>query len=165
MVATDPRSAAALTGIDEPIMKPLTTFWHTAAEAPSQRPFLHLDGDRRGPVINTVVLTAAAPTYAPAGRPLIATTTLGADGSAAAEQAARTQAGVIYGVDPRNWELVTTHVITDALPAQPPPLQLRRPARLPSGVFLAGDHRETASIQGALVSGRRAAAAVLASFA
>ena len=142
MVATDPRSAAALTGIDEPIMKPLTTFWHTAAEAPSQRPFLHLDGDRRGPVINTVVLTAAAPTYAPAGRPLIATTTLGADGTAEAEQAARTQAGVIYGVDPRNWELVTTHVITDALPAQPPPLQLRRPARLPSGVFLAGDHRE-----------------------
>ena len=165
VVATDPRSAAALTGIDEPIMKPLTTFWHTAAEAPSQRPFLHLDGDRRGPVINTVVLTAAAPTYAPAGRPLIATTTLGADGTAEAEHAARTQAGLIYGVDPRNWELVTTHVITDALPAQPPPLQLRRPARLPSGVFLAGDHRDTGSIQGALVSGRRAAAAVLASFA
>ena len=165
VVATDPRSAAVLTGIDEPIMKPLTTFWHTAAEEPSRRPFLHLDGDRRGPVVNTVVMTAAAPTYAPAGRPLIATTVLGAEGSAEMELVVRTHAGLIYGVDPQNWELVTTHVIADALPAQPPPLQLRRPARLPSGIFVAGDHRDTASIQGALVSGRRAAAAVLASFA
>ena len=90
VVATDPRSAAVLTGIDEPIMKPLTTFWHTAAEAPSRRPFLHLDGDRRGPVVNTVVMTAAAPTYAPAGRPLIATTVLGADGSAEMELVVRT---------------------------------------------------------------------------
>ena len=38
VVATDPRSAAELTGIDKPTMKPLTTFWHTAAEAPSRRP-------------------------------------------------------------------------------------------------------------------------------
>jgi hypothetical protein len=60
---------------------------------------------------------------------------------------------------------VTTHAIEAALPAQPPPLRLRRPARLPGGVFLAGDHHETASIQGALVSGRRAAAAVLAAVA
>jgi predicted NAD/FAD-dependent oxidoreductase len=34
--------------------------------------------------------------------------------------------------------------------------------RLASGLFVCGDHRDTASIQGALVSGRRAAEAVLA---
>ncbi len=165
VVATDPTTAAGLTGIDPPPMKSLTTFWHTADEPPSRRPFLHLDGDRRGPVINTVVLTAAAPTYAPAGRPLIATTILGADASTEMEQRVRTQAGLIYGVDAGSWELVITHAIEAALPAQPPPLRLRRPPRLPDGVILAGDHRETASIQGALVSGRRAAAAVLAAVA
>jgi hypothetical protein len=31
----------------------------------------------------------------------------------------------------------------------------------PSGVWVCGDHRDTASIQGALVSGRRTAAAIL----
>jgi glycine/D-amino acid oxidase-like deaminating enzyme len=35
-----------------------------------------------------------------------------------------------------------------------------RVARLRDGLFVCGDHRDTASIQGAMVSGRRAAAAV-----
>src|ERR671910_111834 len=120
------------------------------------------DADRRGPVINTAVLTAVAPTYAPAGRPLIATTVLGADGSGEAELAARRHAALIYGSDPGSWEPITSHVIAAALPAQPPPLQIRRPVALANGLFVAGDHRDTASIQGALVSGRRAASAVLA---
>ncbi|HWI00392.1 MAG TPA: NAD(P)/FAD-dependent oxidoreductase [Propionibacteriaceae bacterium] len=161
VVATDPYPAADLCGLSRPAMKALTTFWHTAAEPPSQQRLLHLDADRRGPVINTAVLTAVAPTYAPAGRSLIATTVLGADGSGDVELAARRQAAAIYGSDPESWELVTSHVISAALPAQPPPLQVRRPVALDNGLFVAGDHRDTAAIQGALVSGRRAATAVL----
>ena len=143
-------------------MKPLTTFWHTCAEPPTWQRLLHIDADQRGPVVNTAVMTAVAPTYAPAGRCLTATTTLGADGSAQAEEAARRHAGLIYGVDTSGWELVTTHVIKEALPAQAPPLQVRQPVALSERLFVAGDHRDTASIQGALVSGRRAATAVLA---
>ncbi len=161
VVATDPPAAAALTGEPTPPMKALTTFWHTAPEPPTTARLLHLDAEARGPVINTAVMTTAAPTYAPAGRPLIATTVLGADGSSEAERVARTHAGVIYGVDTDSWELVTTHAIAGALPAQPPPLEARRPVRLASGAYVCGDHRDTASIQGALVSGRRAAQAVL----
>ena len=163
VVATDPTSAAALTGHPVTAMKSLTTFWHTCATPPTGARLLHLDAETRGPVINTAVLTNVAPTYAPAGRPLIATTTLGADGSAAAEREARRHAGQLYGVDPTSWELITTHVIAAALPVQPPPLRLRQPVALDQGLYVAGDHRDTASIQGALVSGRRAATAVLAS--
>ena len=36
------------------------------------------------------------------------------------------------------------------------------PARVGDGVYVAGDHRDTASIQGALVSGHRVAGVVLA---
>jgi predicted NAD/FAD-dependent oxidoreductase len=43
-----------------------------------------------------------------------------------------------------------------------PPLDIRKPVDLGDGLFVAGDHRDTASIQGAMVSGRRAADAVLA---
>jgi phytoene dehydrogenase-like protein len=161
VVAADPRTAALLTGEPPPTMKALTTFWHTCAEPPTREPLLHLDAERRGPVINTAVMTAVAPTYAPAGRPLIATTVLGANGSPASEKAARRHAALIYGVDSSDWELVTTHVVSEALPAQPPPLNIRRAVALPNGVFVAGDHRDTASIQGALVSGRRAAAAAI----
>ncbi len=162
VVATDPTTAGSLTRTTAPRMKALTTFWHTSDRAPSDRPLLHLDADHRGPVVNTAVMTAVAPTYAPAGRPLVATTVLGADGSVETERAARAQAGLVYGTSTAGWELVTTHVVAEALPAQPPPLDHRQPATVGDGVLVAGDHRDTASIQGALVSGRRAADAVLA---
>jgi len=42
-----------------------------------------------------------------------------------------------------------------------PPLKPRQPVDLGGGLFVAGDHRDTASIQGAMVSGRRAAQAIL----
>jgi hypothetical protein len=162
VVATDPTTAGVLTGVDAPPMKALTTFWYAADEPPTGRNLLHLDADHRGPLVNTAVMTNAAPTYAPAGRSLVQVTVLGADGSAATERAARTQAGLVYGVGTDTWELVTTHVVAAALPAQPAPLDVRRPVALGDGLFVAGDHRDTASIQGALVSGRRAASAVLA---
>ena len=52
--------------------------------------------------------------------------------------------------------------ILHALPAQPPPLRTVSRARVSPGVYVAGDHRDTASIQGALVSGDRVARTVLA---
>jgi hypothetical protein len=159
-VATDPASAVELTGEFNARVKALATFWHTAPEPPTTTRLLHLDGDGRGPVVNTSVMTNAAPTYGPAGRPLIATTVLEADGSSEMEQRAREHAGLIYGVPTGEWELITTHVVM-ALPDQPPPLQIRRPVRLASGAYVCGDHRDTASIQGAIVSGFRAARAVL----
>jgi phytoene dehydrogenase-like protein len=162
VVAADPATAEGLTGEPTPRMKALTTFWHTAPEPPTTARLLHVDAEARGPVVNSAVMTTAAPTYGPAGRPLIATTVLGAHGSSEDERAARDHAGLIYGVDPGAWELVTTHVVADALPAIPPPLDVRRPVRLPSGAYVCGDHRDTASLQGALVSGRRTAQAVLA---
>ncbi|GAA3576790.1 NAD(P)/FAD-dependent oxidoreductase [Microlunatus spumicola] len=162
VVATDPTTAGTLTGLDVPRMKALTTFWYAADEPPSTRNLLHLDADHRGPLVNTAVMTNAAPTYAPAGRALVQVTVLGADGSVATERAARAQAGLVYGADTSGWELVTTHVVAAALPAQPPPLDVRDDVAFGDGLFVAGDHRDTASIQGALVSGRRAADAVLA---
>jgi predicted NAD/FAD-dependent oxidoreductase len=57
-------------------------------------------------------------------------------------------------------------VIPQALPvpAQLNPRFEGRPPRLAPGLFVAGDHYATASINGAMVSGRRAAEAVLAEF-
>lgn len=51
----------------------------------------------------------------------------------------------------------------EALPRQDPPMnRLRKQVRLEPGLYVCGDHRDSASIQGALVSGRRAATAMLA---
>jgi hypothetical protein len=53
------------------------------------------------------------------------------------------------------------NVIPHALPAQPAPLQARRSVRRADGLWWCGDHRDTASIRGALVSGRRTAEQIL----
>jgi len=121
---------------------------------------LHLDGDHRGPLVNTVVISNVAPSYSPDAA-LIASTVLGAHTDAETREVARRQAGLIYGVDPGRWQHLATYPIHQALPAMLAPLTLRQPEPLDGGLFIAGDHRDTASIQGALVSGRRPAAAVL----
>lgn len=160
VVATDADAAAALVGTPAPRWNALTTFYHRAAVTPASRRMLHLDGDRRGPLVNTAVMSDAAPTYAP-GHALIASTALGEDGSAAAEARARTHAGVIYGCDTSSWEHVATYPLPCALPRMEPGTALRQPPLVRDGVYVAGDHRDTPSLQGALASGRRVGAAVL----
>jgi predicted NAD/FAD-dependent oxidoreductase len=54
--------------------------------------------------------------------------------------------------------------VPQALPDEAPAARRLRPSapRLADGLFICGDHCTTASINGALASGRRCAAAVLA---
>ncbi len=159
VVATDPATAASLTGRPAPTMRALTTFYHRAEASPAARPLLHVDGDRDGPVVNTAVVSDVAPTYCEDGA-LVASTVLGSRDDAATRAAVEGQLGQIYGVDVSSWELAATYPIPGALPAMLAPLDLRQPVDLGDGLFVAGDHRDTASIQGAIVSGRRAARAV-----
>ncbi len=158
IVAADPVTAAELIGIPSPRMRGLTTYYHLAPDSPTTRALLHIDAARRGPIVNTIVLTNAAPLYAP-GRHLVASTVLGADASQESE--VRRHAGLIYGVGTGSWEHVHTYRIPSALPDLPGGAPLMKPVDLGNGIFVAGDHRDTPSIQGAVVSGRRAAAAVL----
>jgi phytoene dehydrogenase-like protein len=164
VIAADPTAAAALTGQAAPQMHSVVTDWWATDEPPPGETMLWVDGcaPARGPVLNVAVISAVAPTYAPPGRHLIAASALpGRDGAAPPETVTRRHAADILGVDAGGWELVTRHVIREALPAQPPPLSVRRPVHTPAGVWVCGDHRDTASIQGALVSGRRTATELL----
>ncbi|SDO75108.1 Flavin containing amine oxidoreductase [Pedococcus dokdonensis] len=68
----------------------------------------------------------------------------------------------LWSTSTREWDLLVRHHVAAALPAVPPPLALRRPVALGDGRFVAGDHRDTSSIQGAMASGRRVARAVAA---
>ena len=112
--------------------------------------------------MNTVVMTNTVPSYAPAGRHLIAATCLlphGGDPSTESE--VRRHLSEIWGTDLSAWELLRRDDIADALPTQPAPLEPARSPRFAARMYIAGDHRDTASIQGALASGERAARAVL----
>lgn len=159
VVATDPRTAAELGGVRAPAMKGLVTFWYAADEPPTTLPATVVDGRRRGPVVNAAVMSAVAPEYAPPGAHLVQVTCL-LRGDVPDEALVRRQAGEMFGVDPLAWREVARSVVPDALPVQPAPLHVRRAVTGGEGVFVCGDHRDTASQQGALVSGRRTASAV-----
>lgn len=165
VVATDAGSARSLVpALPERRVHALTTFYHLAPTAPSELAVLHVDGHRRGPVVNTSVISNVAPTYASDGRHLVTSSVLGAHDDGGTERAVRAHLGLIYGRGTSAWEHVRTYAIPAALPAMLPPHPVESPPVL-DGVFLAGDHRATSSIQGAMVSGRRAADAVLARLA
>ncbi|MET7373982.1 FAD-dependent oxidoreductase [Micromonospora arida] len=161
VVAVDPPAAAALLPALATVrMHSYTTYYHSAPEPPLTEPILLVDGDRREVVANTVVLSNAAATYAPAGRHLIATSVVGP--TAPPEPTIRAELTRLYGRPTADWTHLTTVAIPEALPAAPPPQgRLRKPVALGEGLFVAGDHRDSPSIQGALTSGWRAAGAVL----
>ncbi len=165
VVAADAPASSVLTGAPPPAMKGVVTDWWAVDELPPRPAMLSVDGraEPRGPVLNTAVISSAAPTYAPPGRHLIAASALiGPQRRTPPEAVLRQHAADILGLDAAAWTLVARHEIPDALPAQPAPLVVRRPVRSPDGLWLCGDHRDTASIQGALVSGRRVAEAIMA---
>jgi len=166
VVATEGTDAAALLDgrVPAPRTFALTTSYHVVEEPPTRQGLLHLDG-AGGPVVNTVVLTAAAPSYSPDHRHLVASTVLGADPLPDADL--RRELARIHGTSTTAWEHLATVRIPRALPATvpPTPVGLRRTVDLGEGLFVAGDHRDTPSTQGALVSGRRTAQEALARLA
>ncbi len=144
----------------------VATCWFAAEEAPCDARVLVVDGRTRaaGPVVNTAVVSNVAPTYAPAGRHLVQASALVGPGRPdPVTGVVRRHAGELLGADPRGWTLLRRYDVVHALPAQAAPLVLRRPVRVGPRVVVCGDHRDTASIQGALVSGHRAALAVTGS--
>ena len=160
VVATSATAAGRLLpGLTVPAFSAVTTHYHLAPEPPVTAKAIVLDGEHSGPVANTVVLTNAAPSYAP-GRHLVSSSVVSGDAS---ETAVRQHLSRLYGIETSGWQHVARYDITEALPTQPAPMgRFRSAVRLEPGLFICGDHRDSASIQGALVSGRRAATAVLA---
>jgi Flp pilus assembly protein TadD len=76
----------------------------------------------------------------------------------ASEPAVRAHLARLYGVDTARWEHVAAYDVRDALPVQGPPMgRFRKAVRLEPGLYVCGDHRDSASIQGALVSALRMA--------
>jgi hypothetical protein len=129
--------------------------------APVDDKLVVLDGTGRGPVLNVAVMSNVAPTYAPAGLHLVVAALPGHDGPTI-EIDARTQLRGWWGPQVDAWDHLATYRIAHGQPRQRPPFQPKRRVRLDDGRFVCGDHRDTASIQGAMFSGRRCALAVAA---
>ena len=163
VVATDGPTAARLTGaVPDPGSRPVAALWFGADSAPLPGPVLVLDGEGSGPVRNLAVMSEVAPSYAPPGRASIVAAIPGPDALGPdLEHRSRRQLRDWFGPVVGQWDLLRVDVIHHGQPDQRPPFGPKQPVRLGDGLYVCGDHRDTASIQGALYSGRRTAAAVL----
>jgi phytoene dehydrogenase-like protein len=165
VVATDGTTAARLLPeLSAPSWRSVTCLYFAAAASPVAGPLLVLDGDGSGPVNSLCVPSEASPSYAPAGSSLVAATLAGvsSEDDALLERRVREQLTAWFGDEVEGWRHLRTYRLERALPVMRPPAlePADRRVRLGRGLFVCGDHRETASLQGALASGRRAAQAV-----
>ncbi|MGA9279516.1 FAD-dependent oxidoreductase, partial [Ilumatobacter sp.] len=161
VVATDGPTASHLLDLDEVRSKAAGCVYFAADSAPTASKSVILDGTGVGPVLNAAVMSNVASSYAPPGRHLIAAAIPG-QSNGDLEHAARRQMRRWWGAQVDDWEHVATYRIPHGQPRQPPPFSPKQSVHLDDGRFVCGDHRDTASIQGALFSGRRCGEAVAA---
>ncbi len=143
------------------------TVYYRAETSPIGAADLVLDADGEGLVNNVAVMSDVAADYAPAGRgALVSVSTVGVPDldDREIDRRLRAQLAGWYGAQVATWDHLATYRIAYAQPRQDvvdlP--TLAREVRVATGTWVCGDHRDTASIQGALVSGRRTAEAILA---
>ncbi|MDP1588613.1 MAG: FAD-dependent oxidoreductase, partial [Prosthecobacter sp.] len=153
------------TGAPAPLPSRSTTSLYFATDdLPPGDPILHLDGDGRGPVNSVTFLSRISPHYAPPGQHLISAAIIGSPCSTELEQVVREQMRRWFGEKVvAKWRHLRTYQIRHA---QPEGRQLKLGAGpldavIEPGLYRCGDWCEDVSINGALLSGRRAGAEVM----
>jgi phytoene dehydrogenase-like protein len=165
VVATDAPAADRLVGGIEPTGRRSTTcFYYAAPRSPLDTPILVLNGDGVGPINTLAVPSDVAPGYAPDDRALVSVTVVDEApvGDGLREGAVREQLIDWFGLAAGGWTPLRTVEVPYALPEQAPPFLSppERTVRRRKGLYVCGDHTRTASLNGAIASGRAAARAV-----
>jgi phytoene dehydrogenase-like protein len=158
LIATDATTATQLLGLTEvPRMAGCITWYHATSHNPSGTGHLVVDGQRRGPIINTVVISDISENYAPTGQNLISTTT----DLNVTESDVRRHLAILWGTSTHGWQFIAKYEIPAALPIHNVGRALSQGMKINDHHFVAGDHRSVPSQQGALFSGRLAAQLIL----
>ncbi|PON35051.1 FAD/NAD(P)-binding domain containing protein [Parasponia andersonii] len=137
------------------------------AEIPALDPVLFLNGSGEGIVNNMFFATNVAPSYGPPDKALVSVSLIGSfDGVSDDDLTAEVvrELSVWFKGSSStvgNWKHLRTYRIGFAQPNQSPPTNLLKDPKVGPGLYLCGDHLTSATFDGALVSGRRAAETLL----
>jgi phytoene dehydrogenase-like protein len=168
IVATDGQTASRLLGEErspDPGSRGVTCVYFAAQESPMRGAWLALDGDGTGPVNNLCVPSNVSTRYSPRGAHLISASVLGIPKESDAELTARVRKQLErwFGSRVRRWDHLRTYRIAHAQPEQRVGGRIGEPRakRVSRSIVVCGDHTESASIHGAMMSGRRATSLAL----
>lgn len=136
-----------------------------APAAPFPDNILYLNGTGQGLVNNCCFPSTVAPSYAPPGQALVSVSVIGTQEGMSDEAltaAVLKELSAWFGADQTaTWSHLRTYRIPFAQPNQSPPTNFRRPVSLGGKLYVCGDHRDSATFDAAILSGRRAAEALL----
>lgn len=158
IVATDVTTAAQLLDMTSvPKLAASTTWYHEVPTELTSSKCLVIDGQRRGPVVNSIAISNLAPRYAPVGKVLLSSTTV----EVSSESEVRRHLALIWGAQSSDWSLIAKYDIPKSLPIFAPGAQGVTSAKVATNIYVAGDFRSAPSQNGALLSGRLAAEELL----
>lgn len=167
VLATDGTVARhLLEGITLPALswRSVSNLYFAASESPVKEPIICLNGSGQGLVNNVCVLTDAAVDYSSDNRALISVSLLGLPEADDLPGLVKEELQGWFGPVVAEWTHLRTDRIERALPKQPPmrPDSTGKAAFSREGsVFVCGDHQSTASIEGAVISGKQVAQAII----
>lgn len=164
VLATDVQVTTKLLGLPSKKVHKVKTWYLIAnqdkTEILSGQKLLLTDANPLAPLVNSVVISNIAPSYAPRGTTLIS--------ASAIEQNTKLDPKLLlnylsrlYQISTSRWQIIAEYEILNALPAMYPPFNPNQSSQISVGLFTAGDHRNFSSIQGALESGVKAAKAII----
>jgi phytoene dehydrogenase-like protein len=158
IIATDASESARLADTEDPGWNGVTSLWISSPIAPIDQPVLALNGTGHGAINSMAPMSHVSGDYAPPGQHLfvVSAPTLDPDAPAAM----RRQLVDWFGPVADTYAEVRVDRIEKAQPKQLPGHDARAAVES-NGLFLAGDHRRDASLNGAIGSGRAAARAAL----
>lgn len=135
------------------------------SEVPVQDPVLFLNGTGTGIVNNLFFATNVAPSYGPPGKVLVSVSLIGLYSDASDEDLTGEvvkELSVWFGDSMvGSWRHLRTYRVEFAQPNQCPPTDLMKNPKVGPGLYVCGDHQTSATFDGALVSGRMTAEALL----
>lgn len=172
VVATDPPTARRLTGVatlpgpDEGVGS--LTVYLVGGRDPGLGKRLVVDGSGDLAFVDLSPLSAVQPSYAPAGRHLLAATVVGAkltEDDAVLARRVRVDVARVLNHAVGDWRVLETVRVPFAQFAQPPGIYERLPANKTgtAGLYLATEATVDSSYNGAILSGEAAAQEILAS--
>ena len=166
VVATEATEAERLLGKNQPVASMSTSnLYFAARKPPVEEPILVLNGEGYGLVTSLCVPSQVAPYYSSGGKSLISVTVVGnpdlSDYHLEAE--VREQMEGWFGEGVEHWQHLKTYRIRHALPLQAPPVYDPefQPVRVRPNIYICGEYGSLPSINWAMLSGRRAAEAII----
>ena len=162
VIATESPAASQLLNQQELPSRSVSCVYFAAPHAPTKTTALLLDGQKSGPALNVAIITNIAPSYSSNNETLIASAIPG-HYTPEALQSVTEQMRNWFGEQVDDWKHLRTYSIRHGQPDFHPKMPFRRTTQIDTTKWVCGDHRDTPSIQGAMVSGRRTAESLIKS--